>query len=91
MIFVSNRGNYLFVLCVIAMARGRGNENDNRQYRCVKLALGSIIRAEYRLPLITIISEMSITATCIALLASLLFLFKVIEIEDYFLFFVFFL
>lgn len=61
-------------------------KKEDCEYRSVKSALGSVIRQPYRLPLIQFISEMSIQATWIALLASLLFLFKVNRIY-FFLFF----
>lgn len=46
--------------------------------KSIKQGLATIIRPEYRAILITIISKLSIEATKIACLASLLFLMKVI-------------
>lgn len=51
----------------------------NASHWSVKCALGTIIFQPYREALISIISQMSITATNIAVLASLLLLYKVRE------------
>lgn len=55
----------------------RKKKPANSDYSSVKCGLGTVLREEFRLPLISIISQMSITATKIASLASLLFLYKV--------------
>lgn len=63
--------------CQMARRKKKNETDEKKEYKSVKLALASIIRPPFRLPLITFISELSIKATTIALLASLLFLFKV--------------
>lgn len=63
------------------MARGRKKkeaDEEEPEYFSVKCGLGSIILPPYRQALITIIGQLSINATYIAYIASLLFLFKVI-------------
>ena len=60
------------------MARGKKKERPpNTEFVSVKCALGSLIRDEYKAALIAVISQFSKTATRIAVLASLLFLYKV--------------
>lgn len=64
------------------MARRKKKDNPaeaDSNYSSVKCALGSIIKEPFRQLLIEIISKLSITATKIAYLASLLFLFVVSE------------
>lgn len=58
--------------------------------RSIKQGLASIIRPEYRAVLIQIISQLSIEATKIACLASLLFLMMVMNDMTIMLFFSFF-
>lgn len=48
-----------------------------KEHRTVKLALPSIINEPFRAPLVETISQMSIKATVIAFLASMLFMYKV--------------
>ncbi|XP_031636640.1 uncharacterized protein LOC116349379 [Contarinia nasturtii] len=64
---------------------GRHKAADpNADQRCIKQGLPSIIRERYRDVIIAIISILSIKATKIACLASLLFLMKVNEAVDHF-------
>lgn len=58
------------------MAR-RKKKPDDVEHNSVKCALATIINEDCRQPFITIISEMSIQATYITVLGSLLFLHKV--------------
>lgn len=55
----------------------RKKKPENTDYNSVKCALATIINPDYRQPLITIISELSIQATYITVLASQLLLYKV--------------
>lgn len=52
-------------------------DGSKKEFNSIKCGLPSLIRPEYRAQLISFISYMSVEATWIALLASLLFLFKV--------------
>ena len=60
------------------MARRKKKEKPaNTSHFSVKCGLGNIILQPFRQPIIAIISQLSIMATNIAVLAGLLFLYKV--------------
>lgn len=69
----------LFVLFRSFSKMGRHKkDNPNIDLKSVKIGLASIIRPEYRAGIIAYVSDLSIRATKIASLASLLFLMLVI-------------
>lgn len=81
---ISNNYLYLcFCVFVLEMVYKKKIQDDDSKFRCVKCALGSIIKESYREKVIRKISEMSIQATWISFLASMLFIFKVSKYDAF--------